>query len=125
MKKELKIIEGVFNSGEMMLENEYRNVLLYNYVAFNEFGVIDVKIFITQDYSEEEAIQVLDLFTENNDEKKFLAWFPINSSLSCRTFNNFISNEDESEKICLNLITLFGLRKLSKLSSKNEEKIAA
>jgi hypothetical protein len=125
MKKELKIIEGVFNSGEMMLENEYRNVLLYNYVAFNEFGVIDVKIFITQDYSEEEAIQVLDLFTENNDEKKFLAWLPINSSLSCRTFNNFIANEDESEKIFLNLITLFGLRKLSKLSSKNEENVAA
>ena len=125
MKKELKIIEGVFNSGEMILENGYRNVLLCNDVDVTEYGVVDVKILITQDFGEEESMEVLDLFTADTDDKTFLAWFPINSSISCRSLNNFIMDEDESEKICLNLISLFGLRKLSKFSSKNEEKAAA
>ena len=125
MKKELQIMEGVFNSGQMILENGYKNVLLCNDVDIPEYGLVNVKILITQDFSEEESMELLEILSGTTELISFLAWFPINSSISCRALNNFIDNEDESEKICINLISLFGLKKLSKFSTKDEEKEAA
>lgn len=125
MKKELQIMEGVFNSGEIILENGYKNVMLCNEIDIPEYGQVNVRILITQDFDEVESMELLNLYAENVEENSFLAWFPINSSLSCRAMNNFIGNEKESERICVNLISLFGLRKLSSFSSKDEEKEAA
>ena len=83
MKKELQIMEGVFNSGEIILENGYKNVMLCNEIDIPEYGQVNVRILITQDFDEVESMELLNLYAENVEESSFLAWFPINSSLSC------------------------------------------
>lgn len=124
MKKELQIMQGVFNSGEMIFKNGYKNVLLYNDIDIPEYGLVNVKILITQDFSEEESMELLEILSVTTEDISFFAWLPINSSIGCRSLNNFIENVDESEKVCINLISLFGL-KLSKFSTKDKEKEAA
>ncbi len=110
MKKELKIIEGNFNTGEVMLENGYKNVLLTNKIIVASIGVVDVRLLITVDIEEPESKELLRIFSEEIEGSGFVAWFPLNNDQGCFTSNNFGLDQDLSVAFCRNLISLYGLK---------------
>lgn len=112
MKKELKIIEGNFNTGEVMLENGYKNVLLTNKIIVDSIGVVDVRLLITVDIEEPKSKELLRIFSAEIEGSGFVAWFPLNNDQGCFTSNNFGLDQDLSVAFCRKLISLYGLKSL-------------
>lgn len=122
MKKELQIMAGTSNTGSLIKELGYRNVLLTNKIAVSLYGLVNVKVLITKDMDEAEAKELLFTFSAGIEDFAFIAWFPQNKNQDCYTSNNFGIDQKMSEEFCINLISILGLKSLY---GNQEESIAA
>jgi len=122
---EFNVIKGDVNSGELILEKGYKNVLLIDTKLVEDFGVIDVRLLITEDLEKALSESLLQIFCEEIEGPGFVAWFPLNNNQDCVTRNNLGLNGELSKNFCVDLIKSYGLKVLSKEGFGNDELEAA
>jgi hypothetical protein len=122
---EFQLIVGDFNSGKIILEKGYKNVLVVGEELIEDLGDVEVRLLITEDMDEALCEMLLQIFTEEIEDLGFVAWFPLNNNQGCISRDNLGLDNDSTRDFCRNLIKSYGLKALSRKGFNNTELEAA